>query len=120
MEMLFRADGIALTDVSSFACSVTQTYNISEDSRMFCRFVHIEYKYFCNCHHQSDPPCLQLQKYKLEITEVQDIYAVKQIETVPVAPVIRGVTFAFIFHMHCISIMRSLYLYILKSSQLLS
>jgi hypothetical protein len=34
-------------------------------------------------------------------------------ETVPVAPIITGITFAFTLHMRCISVMRFLYLYLL-------
>ena len=37
-------------------------------------------------------------------------------EVVPVAPVITGVTFAFIFHMFCISVVRSLYFRIFSAS----
>jgi hypothetical protein len=32
-------------------------------------------------------------------------------EKVPVAPIITGITFIFTFHMRCISIVRSVYLY---------
>ena len=37
-------------------------------------------------------------------------YFLNDIETVPVAPIIAGITFVFTFHMRCISIVRSLYL----------
>jgi hypothetical protein len=36
-------------------------------------------------------------------------YCRSDFEMVPVAPVVTGITFAFTFHMHWISIMRSLY-----------
>jgi hypothetical protein len=35
---------------------------------------------------------------------------------VPVAPIITGVTFVFTFHMHCVSIVKSLYFAILSAS----
>jgi len=38
-------------------------------------------------------------------------YFLNVFEIVPVAPVITGITFVFIFHMRCISIVRSLYYY---------
>ena len=41
-------------------------------------------------------------------------------ELVPVIPVITGVTFAFTFHMHCISIVRNLHYRILSNSFLIS
>ena len=37
-------------------------------------------------------------------------------ETVPVAPIITGITFVFTFHMRCISIVRSLYFRIFSAS----
>ena len=40
-------------------------------------------------------------------------YFLNDLEMVPVAPVITGVTLAFTFHMHCISIVRSLYIIII-------
>jgi hypothetical protein len=36
-------------------------------------------------------------------------YFLNDLEMVPVAPIITGVTLAFTFHMRCISIVRSLY-----------
>ena len=36
-------------------------------------------------------------------------YFLNDSEIVPVAPIITGITFAFIFHMRCVSIVRSLY-----------
>jgi hypothetical protein len=36
-------------------------------------------------------------------------YFLNDYEMVPVAPIITGITFVFTFHMHCISIVRSLY-----------
>jgi len=36
-------------------------------------------------------------------------YFLNDFEMVPVAPIITGITFAFTFHMRCISIVRSLY-----------
>jgi hypothetical protein len=36
-------------------------------------------------------------------------YFLSYFEMVPVAPIITGITFVFTFHMHCISIVRSLY-----------
>jgi len=40
-------------------------------------------------------------------------------ETVPVAPIVTGITFAFTFHMCCISIVRSLYFTIFSASFLI-
>jgi hypothetical protein len=37
-------------------------------------------------------------------------YCLNDFEMVPVAPIITGITLAFTFHIHCISIVRSLYL----------
>ena len=37
------------------------------------------------------------------------IYFLNDFEMVPVAPIITGITLVFTFHMHCISIVRSLY-----------
>ena len=42
-------------------------------------------------------------------------YFLSEFETVPVAPVITGITFVFTFHMRCISIVRSLYFRILSA-----
>jgi hypothetical protein len=36
-------------------------------------------------------------------------YSLNDFEIVPVAPIITGITLVFKFHMHCISIVRSLY-----------
>jgi len=36
-------------------------------------------------------------------------YFLNDFETVPVAPIITGITFVFTFHMRCISTVRSLY-----------
>ena len=36
-------------------------------------------------------------------------YFLNDFEIVPLAPIITGITFVFTFHMHCISIVRSLY-----------
>jgi hypothetical protein len=36
-------------------------------------------------------------------------YFLNDFEMVPVAPIITGITLVFTFHMHCISIVRSLY-----------
>jgi len=43
-------------------------------------------------------------------------YFLNDLEMVPVAPVITGITFVFIFHMRCISIVRSLYFKIFSAS----
>ena len=43
-------------------------------------------------------------------------YFLNDVEIVPVAPIVTGKTFVFIFHMRCISIVKS---YILESSRLL-
>ena len=43
------------------------------------------------------------------------MYFLNDFEMVPVAPIITGITLAFTFHMHCISIVRSLHF---KSSRL--
>jgi len=47
-------------------------------------------------------------------------YCLSDFEMVPVAPVITGITFAFTFHMHCISITRSLYIKIFSDSILIT
>jgi hypothetical protein len=36
-------------------------------------------------------------------------FFLNDLEMVPVAPIISGITLAFTFHMHCISVVRSLY-----------
>ena len=41
-------------------------------------------------------------------------------EIVPVAPIISGITFVFIFHVRCISIVRSLYFRIFSASFLIT
>ena len=46
-------------------------------------------------------------------------YFLNDFETVPVAPIITGITFVFKFHMRCISIVRSLYFRIFSVSLLL-
>ena len=43
-------------------------------------------------------------------------YFLNEFETVPVAPIITGITFVFTFHMRCISIVRSLYFRIFSAS----
>ena len=43
-------------------------------------------------------------------------YFLDDIEIVPVAPVIIGITFVFTFHMRCISVVRSLYFRIFSAS----
>ena len=40
-------------------------------------------------------------------------YFLNDFEIVPLAPIITGITFVFTFHMHCISIVRSLYFIII-------
>jgi len=47
-------------------------------------------------------------------------YFLNDFEIVPVTPIITGITFAFTFHMHCISIVRSLYFRILLVSFLIT
>ena len=47
-------------------------------------------------------------------------YFLNDFEIVPVAPIITGITFVFTFHMHCISIVRSLYFRILPASFLIT
>jgi len=47
-------------------------------------------------------------------------YFLNDFEIVPVAPIITGVTFVFTFHMHCISIVRSLYFRISSASFLIT
>ena len=44
------------------------------------------------------------------------MYFLNDFEIVPVAPIITGITFAFTFHMRCISILRSLYFRIFSAS----
>jgi hypothetical protein len=39
------------------------------------------------------------------------MYFLNDFEMVPVVPVITGITFVFTFHMRCISIVRSLFIY---------
>jgi len=46
-------------------------------------------------------------------------YFLNDLEMVPVAPIITGITLVFTFHMHCISIVRSLYLKIFSASFLI-
>jgi len=46
-------------------------------------------------------------------------YCLRDFEMVPVAPVVAGITFAFTFHMHCISVVRSLYFRIFAAHLLL-
>ena len=43
-------------------------------------------------------------------------YFLNDLEMVPVAPIITGITLAFTFHMYCISIVRSLYFKIFSAS----
>jgi hypothetical protein len=43
-------------------------------------------------------------------------YSVNDSEMVPVAPIFTGITFFFTFHIHCISIVRSLYFKIFSAS----
>ena len=43
-------------------------------------------------------------------------YFLNNLEIVPVAPIITGITFAFTFHMRCISIVRSIYFRIFSAS----
>ena len=47
------------------------------------------------------------------------MYFLNDFETVPVAPIIMGITFVFTFHMRCISVARSLYFRIFSASLLL-
>ena len=47
-------------------------------------------------------------------------YFLNDFEIVPVAPIITGITFVFTFHMHCISIVRSLYFIIFSASFLIT
>jgi hypothetical protein len=47
-------------------------------------------------------------------------YFLNDFEMVPVAPIITDITFVFIFHMRCISIVRSLYFIIFSASFFLS
>jgi hypothetical protein len=44
------------------------------------------------------------------------MYFLNDFEMVPVVPIITGITFAFTFHMRCISIVRSLYFKIFSES----
>ena len=46
-------------------------------------------------------------------------YFLNDLEIVPVTPIITGIIFVFTFHMHCISIVRSLYFRIFSASLLL-
>ena len=47
-------------------------------------------------------------------------YFLNDLEIVPVAPIITGITFVFTFHMRCIYIVRSLYFRILSASFLIT
>ena len=47
-------------------------------------------------------------------------YFTNDFEIVPVAPIITGIAFVFTFHMHCISIVRSLYFRIFSASFLIT
>src|SRR5215469_16342748 len=47
-------------------------------------------------------------------------YFLNDLEMVPVAPITTGITFAFTFHMRCISIVRSLYFKIFSASFLIT
>ena len=47
-------------------------------------------------------------------------YFLNDLEMVPVAPIITGIALAFTFHMHCISIVRSLYFKIFLASFLIT
>ena len=47
-------------------------------------------------------------------------YFLNDFEIVPVVPIITGITFVFTFHMHCISIVRSLYFRIFSPSSLIT
>ena len=47
-------------------------------------------------------------------------YFLNDFEIVPVAPIITGITFVFTLHMHCISIVRSLYFRIFSASFLIT
>jgi len=47
-------------------------------------------------------------------------YFLNDIEMVPVAPIITGITFVFTFYMRCISIVRSLYFRIFSASFLIT
>ena len=48
------------------------------------------------------------------------MYFLNNFEIVPVAPIITGITFVFILHMRCISIVRSLYFRIFSASFLIT
>ena len=47
-------------------------------------------------------------------------YFLNDLEMVPVAPIITGITLVFTFHMHCISVVRSLYFKIFSASFLIT
>jgi len=47
-------------------------------------------------------------------------YFLNDLEIVPVAPIITGITFVFTFHMRCISIVRDLYFRIFSASFLIT
>jgi len=48
------------------------------------------------------------------------MYFLNDFEMVPVTPIITGITFVFTFHIHCISIVRSLYFRIFLASFLIA
>jgi len=48
------------------------------------------------------------------------MYFLNDLEMVPVSPIITGITLIFIFHMHCVSIVRSLYFKIFSASFLIT
>ena len=47
-------------------------------------------------------------------------YFLNDLEMVPIAPIITGITLAFAFHMRCISVVRSLYFKIFSASFLIT
>ena len=48
------------------------------------------------------------------------MYFLNDFEIVPVAPIITGINFVFTFHMHCVSIVRSLYFRVFSASFLIT
>ena len=82
---------------------------------------------FCNCIHQHFPQCVCSVPYGCFCSSLISClpgmllrYCLSDIEMVPVALIITGITFAFTFHMLWISIMKSLYFKIFSASFLIT
>ena len=63
--------------------------------------------------------CFVYQLYAIN-SKILRMYFLNDFEMVPVTPIITGITLVFTFHMHCISIVRSLYFKIFSASFLIT